>query len=136
MPGETQDTATTGTLAWITPATNASATGRYAVHGSGLEAQNYRFRQADSNAAALTITKGPTDVIIDVLQALNQTVAAPRPQTLASVAWKVSDRAFQAPVMPLGGALTGRGLLFVSDQGVNIPSGVNTAPNRDGTTRQ
>ena len=56
--GETQATATTGTLSWSTTATATSNVGSYDITGSGLEANNgnYEFAQADGNATALTIT--------------------------------------------------------------------------------
>ena len=55
--GETQATATGGTLAFASPATAASNVGSYAINGSGLTANNgnYNFVQAAGNATALTI---------------------------------------------------------------------------------
>jgi filamentous hemagglutinin family protein len=53
---ETLGTATTGTLAFTSPATPTSVVGNYAINGSGLTAGNYTFVQAASNASALTIT--------------------------------------------------------------------------------
>jgi hypothetical protein len=55
--GQTQATATTGTLAFTTTATPSSAVGSYAITGSGLTANNgnYVFVQAAGNATALTI---------------------------------------------------------------------------------
>src|SRR5215212_10047095 len=57
--GQTQATATTGTLAFTTPATITSNVGSYAVNGSGLTAKygNYNFVQAAANTTALTITQ-------------------------------------------------------------------------------
>jgi hypothetical protein len=54
---ETQATATTGTLAFLTSATSSSNPGNYAINGSGLTANqgNYLFVQASGNATALTI---------------------------------------------------------------------------------
>lgn len=57
---ETQSTATSGTLAWTTPATSGSSAGRYAINGSGLLANNYSFSQAAGNSGALTFTLTPT----------------------------------------------------------------------------
>ena len=56
---ESQSTATSGELTWTTPATSASSTGRYAINGSGLNANNYSFSQATGNATALTLTPAP-----------------------------------------------------------------------------
>jgi alpha-L-arabinofuranosidase len=57
VSGDTQGNATTGTLAFNTPATSASSAGNYAVNGSGLAANNgnYTFVQAPGNATALSI---------------------------------------------------------------------------------
>jgi hypothetical protein len=55
VAGETQLTATTGSLAWITTAGAASAPGRYAIDGGGLTATNYVFVDAAANATALTL---------------------------------------------------------------------------------
>jgi len=59
---EDQTTATTGTLKWITPATNASSAGRYAINGSGLSADNYTFSQAETNRTALTLEQAVSRV--------------------------------------------------------------------------
>jgi hypothetical protein len=59
--GETLASATTGTLAWTSPATTVSNAGAYAVNGSGLTANrgNYVFAQAPTNATALTVGRAP-----------------------------------------------------------------------------
>jgi len=67
--GETQDTATSGALSWITPATSASPVGRYAINGSGLSAGNYVFVQNPSNATALTLID--TSIVLDLSDLLN-----------------------------------------------------------------
>jgi filamentous hemagglutinin family protein len=54
--GDTQQSATTGTLAFTSPAAPNSNVGKYAITGAGLAAQNYVFVQAASNATAFTIT--------------------------------------------------------------------------------
>jgi filamentous hemagglutinin family protein len=53
--GDTQASATTGTLAFTSPTTTASSVGSYAINGAGLSANNYTFVQAAGNAMALTI---------------------------------------------------------------------------------
>jgi filamentous hemagglutinin family protein len=55
--GDTQASATTGTLSFGTPATTTSNAGSYAINGTGLTANNgnYSFQQAGANATALTI---------------------------------------------------------------------------------
>ncbi len=59
VAGETQESATTGTLTWVTNATTTSSVGPYYINGSGLVANygNYVFVQAPSNASALTVTR-------------------------------------------------------------------------------
>jgi hypothetical protein len=56
---ENQTSATTGTLAFITTATNTSNVGSYNINGSGLTAANgnYVFVQAAPNSTALTINQ-------------------------------------------------------------------------------
>jgi filamentous hemagglutinin family protein len=58
LNGETQASATTGTLSFTTPATSGSSVGSYAINGSGLTANNgnYTFQQAAGNATALSVT--------------------------------------------------------------------------------
>ena len=51
-------TATSGSLAWLTPATVESPPGAYAVTGTGLSARNYVFTQASGNASALVVIAG------------------------------------------------------------------------------
>jgi hypothetical protein len=57
VAGETLGSATTGTLAFASPATVTSPEGQYPINGSGLAANNgnYLFVQAPSNATALTV---------------------------------------------------------------------------------
>jgi filamentous hemagglutinin family protein len=65
--GEARATATTGTLNWLTSATNTSNVGSYAVDGSGLVANNgnYTFTQAAGNSSALTVTPAALTVTAD-----------------------------------------------------------------------
>lgn len=55
--GDTEESATSGTLVFTTDATTGSAAGTYAITGSGKTAANYVFAQEPDNNAALTITK-------------------------------------------------------------------------------
>ena len=59
--GESIPTATTGALAFATPAVPASNVGTYAINGSGLTANNgnYAFVQAGTNGTALIVTQRP-----------------------------------------------------------------------------
>lgn len=81
---ETQASATTGTLAFTTPADINSSVGKYAINGSGLIANygNYVFVQAPGNATAFTITPASTTTPVNkplVVQVMNQTPDAPAP---------------------------------------------------------
>jgi hypothetical protein len=66
VAGETQLSATTGSLNWTTTAGIGSEPGRYDIDGSGLTAINYVFVNAAANATALTLVtpiappSGPT----------------------------------------------------------------------------
>jgi hypothetical protein len=57
--GETQSSATTGTLLFSTTASATSNVGSYAINGGGLTANhgNYTFTQAPANSSALTINQ-------------------------------------------------------------------------------
>ncbi len=59
--------ATTGTLAWTSPAAAGSAPGNYAVNGGGLSATNYVFTQAEGNSSALVVTAGGPSRALAVL---------------------------------------------------------------------
>lgn len=80
--GETQASATTGTLAFSGPG-NANTPGYYAIDGSGLSAANYVFVQAPGNAQALTLLPVKADsggAGADVsVQAAMQTLSLPAP---------------------------------------------------------
>ena len=86
---DTQANATTGQLAFTTPATLAAGPGRYAINGSGLQAGNYVFTQAPANATALTLAPPvalplPQDVVSSQLQALATVLPLPRATSPAS----------------------------------------------------
>lgn len=55
VAGDTLGNATQGAAVFSASVPPGSAPGRYAVSGSGLQAQNYRFVQAPGNAQALTL---------------------------------------------------------------------------------
>jgi filamentous hemagglutinin family protein len=63
--GETQQSVTSGTLAFTTPATRTSLPGSYTILGSGLGAPNYVFVQDPANSTALTLNApSTTDAVI------------------------------------------------------------------------
>jgi filamentous hemagglutinin family protein len=73
--GETQQSATSGALAFTTPATSTSSPGRYAIMGAGLGATNYVFVQDPANTTALAMNP-PTNA--DAVVAKKGIDAAPR----------------------------------------------------------
>ena len=80
--GDTQASATTGTLAFSSPATLSDGVGTYAVNGFGLSAQNYVFTQAASNSAALTVNPATLSY---VAAAVGKTYGAANPALFGSL---------------------------------------------------
>jgi hypothetical protein len=84
LNGQTQATATTGTLSFTTPAIVTSNVGSYAINGSGLRANNfnYIFVQAAANATAFTITPAQ---LTYVANPVSQTYGTPIPTLTGTV---------------------------------------------------
>jgi hypothetical protein len=80
--GDTQVSATQGTLVFITAATITSPAGSYAIDGSGLTAANYIFAQAAGNATALTISS--TSVLPGALASFTNSLQLPPLQSLTN----------------------------------------------------
>ena len=81
--------ATSGTLAWTSPATASSPAGNYAITGSGLSSTDYAFVQAGGNASALTLQSAtlppPAQAAVVQLQAqVLGSFSDTRPGTLAA----------------------------------------------------
>jgi|GEM_PF-1362849 len=68
ITGESQATATTGTLSFTTTATASSVVGTYPIDGAGLTANhgNYTFAQDAGNATALTIASASSTTTLSV----------------------------------------------------------------------
>jgi hypothetical protein len=137
---ETQDVATTGGLRWITPATNASNAGRYAINGSGLSAANYDFSQAATNPTALTLKKsvsrvpvmsdivfkasvGPASRIAaaqvsQITQPINTLPSTGAGQTASGTGGSAPDGSAN-PVESLGAS----GLIYMTTDNVSLPEG-------------
>jgi filamentous hemagglutinin family protein len=85
--GDTQASATSGTLIFTSSATETSPAGSYAIDGSGLTASNYVFAQAPSNASALTITPAldtsATTVLTSFITSIQAPVLTPLSSSLA-----------------------------------------------------
>ena len=82
--GDTQGSATTGSLAFTTDATAASPVGSYAINGSGLSAQNYVFVQAPGNATALTVALTAPSPSTSVTQSVNVALNSAAVPTIAA----------------------------------------------------
>ena len=101
---DTLANATTGQLAFTTPATPTAEPGRYAITGSGLAAGNYVFSQAPANATALLLVPPPVvlpppqDVTTSQVQAL--AIVLPPPAATSAA----SGRALDAVQVVLPGA--------------------------------
>jgi hypothetical protein len=131
---ESQSTATTGTLAWTTPATSASGAGSYAINGSGLSAVNYSFIQAVDNASALTLIQSVSIVPVINSPSLSSDTGFGKRTPLAqtSAPLSVPDNINTLPATSAGSvqsngptvtkAFGSSGLLFAQDSGVNLPA--------------
>ncbi|HEY2010387.1 MAG TPA: MBG domain-containing protein, partial [Rhizomicrobium sp.] len=75
--GDTQSSATTGTLVFSSTATAATPAGSYAIDGSGLSATNYVFVQAAGNATALTVVTPPITGATPVLTGFTAAIQPP-----------------------------------------------------------
>jgi len=103
--GESQATATTGTLSFGTSATSSSAAGAYAITGSGLTANNgdYVFVQAAANSSALTlalpstVSTAPT-VVVDGTDMAVPTVDSQSPITQDLAVVVLGDRYVLIPI--------------------------------------
>ena len=134
---ETQEEATTGTLKWSTPATNASNAGRYAINGSGLNAANYRFSQAEKNRTALTLTQAVSRVPVmgnitfkapgtQTTQAINTLPPTGAGQTPSDGNESVQD-VVSTPIQTIGKS----GLIFMQADKVNLPNGYTQTASAD-----
>jgi len=90
VSGDTQNTATTGTAIWTSPANNLSNVGSYAINGSGLAAinGNYQFTQAASNATALSIT--PVTLTAAIINNPTKTYDSTTAATLAAINYNLT----------------------------------------------
>ncbi len=117
---ETQGTATTGMLAWVTQATSASGAGRYAINGSGLLADNYRLSQAEGNSAALTLTQNTSFVPVVSATPLPSNTSFEKKARVALPNNKFTDLTDIEPLVESE-------LLYVQGNGINLPKGFNQA---------
>ena len=94
--GESLGSATTGMLAFNTPATSVSPPGSYAIIGSGLTANhgNYVFVQAAGNATALTIDSLSASATSQFVATVNGTT----PNNTANLNFQVPSNGTPTPV--------------------------------------
>ena len=140
---ESQSSATTGTVAWTTPATSASGAGSYAINGSGLSAVNYSFSQAVENAAALTLIQSVS--IVPVVKppslssdtGLGKSTQLAQKTTPSSVAENIntlpatSAGSVQSNGTTVTKAFGSSGLLYAQGNGVNLPTDAYNASPAD-----
>jgi hypothetical protein len=131
---ELQSSATTGTLAWTTPATSASGAGNYAINGSGLLADNYSFSQAVDNATALTLTQSVSLVPVVNPPSLSSDTSFAKSAQLARTTAPliVAENINTLPATSAGSvqsngpavtkAFGSSGLLYAQGNGVNLPT--------------
>jgi filamentous hemagglutinin family protein len=89
VAGDTQASATTGTLAFTTIGNSTTNVGSYAINGGGLTASNYVFVQAPANATALSITPA---TLTYVANSVSNPYGAAIPTLTGSVAGFVNDQ--------------------------------------------
>jgi hypothetical protein len=107
---DTQTNATTGAMAWDSPATLISPVGKYAIIGAGLRAANYTFVQAESNQSALSLTSSP--ILNPVVQIASDTLFN-QPSGSGVSERNLSNR-MQEPLQ-VASTVSGNGMPSVSD---------------------
>ena len=95
LGSETVATATSGTLAFASPATTLSDSGTYAINGGGLSAANYVFTQSPANAAALLVIQNVSSMVSSVVQLV--TLIAPTPVATPALVASTPAPASPAP---------------------------------------
>ncbi len=126
--GDTQASATTGVLVFVTPATQSSDAGSYPIDGSGLVANsgNYTLAQAPGNATALTISAAQLSYLAT---AVSREFGLPNPPLTGTVTgFRNGDTLANATVGVLvfktpATALSGAGSYPVDGSGLSASSG-------------
>jgi gliding motility-associated-like protein len=145
ISGDTQGSATTGTLSFTSTTTLNSAMGSYPIVGSGLSAANYDFVQASANSTALTITES-TDATLAGLTVdegtLNPVFSSSQTSYGFSVNNNIASFTLTATVNQQNASINVNGTTITSGSPKNIA--LNTGPNninvivtaQDGSTTQ
>ncbi|QEC79664.1 cadherin-like beta sandwich domain-containing protein [Mucilaginibacter ginsenosidivorax] len=141
--GDTQATATTGTLSFTSTATDSSPQGNYPINGSGLSANNYSFVQSPANGSALTIVLS-TDAALSNLSVsqgtLNTTFDAATYQYSVNVDHSTTSIDLTAVVHQANATMLINGMALTSGSAITLP--LNAGDNyfttvvtaQDGTT--
>jgi hypothetical protein len=143
--GDTQATATTGTLSFISTATDSSPQGSYPIDGSGLSANNYGFAQAPANGSALIVVLSSDAALsnISVSQGtLNTSFDAATHQYSVNVDHNTTSIGLTAVVHQTNATMLVNGMVLMSGSAITLP--LNAGDNyfttvvtaQDGTTTQ
>ncbi|MFD0763319.1 cadherin-like beta sandwich domain-containing protein [Mucilaginibacter lutimaris] len=128
--GDTQETATSGTLSFTTTATTSSPVGSYPINGDGLTAANYNFVQAAANSTALTITTS-NDATLSAITinagSLTPAFSSGQESYSANVAYAVSTLNISATVNQQNASITINGQPYTSGSSKSIA--LNTGTN-------
>jgi len=143
--GDTQATATTGTLSFTSTATDSSPQGNYPINGSGLSANNYSFVQSPANGSALTVVLSSDAALsnISVSQGtLNTSFDAATHQYSVNVDHNTTSIDLTAVVHQGNATMLVNGMVLTSGSAITLP--LNGGDNyfttivtaQDGTTTQ
>ena len=124
VAGDTLANATSGTALWTTLATPASPQGNYPINGSGLQARNYAFSQASTNADALSLQPVSLPPVTDNQTAMLWAILLPQKDVEDS-----SDANRRREALPGLRSAAQKTPLQIVGVGVNLPAGAfGTAP--------
>jgi hypothetical protein len=130
VSGDSQVSATAGTLSFTSTATVNSAIGSYTILGSGLSATNYDFVQASANSTALTITQSNDATLAGLTVdqgTLNPVFSSSQTSYGLSVANNVASFNLTATVNQQNASITINGQSYTSGDSKNIT--LNAGPN-------
>ncbi|MGF7040599.1 cadherin-like beta sandwich domain-containing protein [Mucilaginibacter lappiensis] len=144
LNGDTQASATTGTLSFSTAATLSTPVGTYAINGSGLSSDNYTIGQDASNASAFSIflsTNGNLSSLSISEGALSPSFASGTNNYTATVATGITSLTVTPALSDVNARVTVAGNQVTSGTAsgsISLNVGSNTIPvnvtAQDGTT--
>jgi gliding motility-associated-like protein len=144
LNGDTQASATTGTLSFSTTATTSTPVGTYAIDGAGLSSANYNIVQDASNASAFSIflsTNGNLSSLAISQGSLSPSFASGTNNYTATVATGVTSLTLTPTLSDVNARVTVNGSQIISGTSSGSIS-LNVGPNvipvnvtaQDGTT--